>query len=223
VSGDRLILLHGAAERGALFNAVLPLLHGFDVVAPDRAGHGARWHEGPGTLAGDASDLVALLDGGPAVVVGHSIGGLGAIGAALAVPGRVRALGLYETAVPWAPWWTDEARDAMWRETEASVARAEEIDPSNPSRDRVRMAWATCRDEVAEAFDGPFDWEALTVPLTTGHGAEGTRASARDAALVAARFGTESVVLDGAGHRAPKTDPEAFAGFVRGCVQHARR
>ena len=113
--GDRLILVHGAAERAALFDAVVPLLDGFDVVVPDRAGHGDRWEEGPGTLTRDARDLVALLDEEPATVVGHSIGGIGAIGAALAAPGRVRALGLYETAIPWAPWWTDEGRADMWR------------------------------------------------------------------------------------------------------------
>ncbi len=219
---DRLILLHGAAERAALFEAVLPSLDDFDVVAPDRAGHGGRWEEGPGTLAGDARDLEALLADGPATVVGHSIGGLGAIGAALAAPERVRGLGLYETAVPWAPWWTDEGRQAMWRETEASVAAAEAIGTANPARDRLRMAWATCAGEVREAFAGPFAWQELTVRLTTGHGDDGTRASARDAALVAAHFGVTPVVLAGAGHRAPKTDPEAFARFVRRCHQHGQ-
>ena len=216
--GDRLILLHGAAERAALFDGVLPYLEEFEIVLPDRAGHGARWEEGPGSLVGDALDVVALLREGPATVVGHSIGGLGAIGAALALPDRVRGLGLFETAVPWADWWTDEGRDAMLRETEGSVAAAEEIDAANPARDRLRMAWATCLAEVREAFTAPFDWQALAVPVTTGFGDAGPRASARDSSLVAAHFGTEPVVLAGAGHRAPKTDPEAFARFVRRCV-----
>jgi pimeloyl-ACP methyl ester carboxylesterase len=217
VPDARLILLHGAVERAALFDAVLPFLDGFDVVAPDRAGHGDRWAEGPGTIAGDIRDVVALLDEGPATVVGHSIGGLAAMGAALARPDLVRGIGLYETAVPWADWWTDDGRDAMLRETEANVAAADGIDPTNPARDRLRMAWATCLQEVRDAFGAPFAWQELTVPVTTGYGGEGTRPSARDAALVAAHYGVEPVVLAGAGHRAPKTDPDAFAAFVRRC------
>ena len=222
MSDARLILLHGAVERASLFDAVVPFLDGVDVVALERAGHGYRWAEGPGTIAGDVRDVVALLQEGPATVVGHSIGGLAAIGAALAVPELVRGVGLFETAVPWADWWTDDGRDAMLRETEANVAAAEDIDPSNLARDRLLMAWATCLQEVRDAFDAPFAWQELTVPVTTGFGAEGTRPSARDAALVAAYYGMEPVVLAGAGHRAPKTDPEAFAAFVRRCDQRPR-
>jgi pimeloyl-ACP methyl ester carboxylesterase len=222
VPDTRLILLHGAVERASLFDAVVPFLDGLDVVAPDRAGHGYRWTEGPGTIAGDVRDVVALLQKGPATVVGHSIGGLAAIGAALAEPGLVRGVGLYETAVPWAGWWTDDGRGAMLHETEANVAAAEDIDPSNPARDRLRMAWATCLQEVRDAFEAPFAWDELRVPVSTGFGGEGTRPSARDAALVAAHYGVEPVVLAGAGHRAPKSDPEAFAAFVRGCVRNPK-
>ena len=64
-------------------------------------------------------------------------------------------VGLYETAIPWADWWTDEGRDAMLRETEANVVAAQGIDPSNPSRDRLLMAWATCLPEVHDAFAAP--------------------------------------------------------------------
>ena len=107
------------------------------------------------------------------MLVGHSIGGLAALGAALAMPELVRGVGLYETAIPWAQWWTDDGRDAMLRETEANVAAAEDIDPSNPARDRLRMAWATCLQEVLDAFAAPFPWSELTVPVTTGFGSDG--------------------------------------------------
>ncbi len=212
--GERLILLHGAVERASLFDAVIPFLGGFDVVAPDRAGHGDRWKEGPGTVAGDVRDVVALLEEGPATVVGHSIGGLAVIGAALAVPELVRGIGLYETAIPWADWWTDDGRDAMLRETEANVALAERIDPSNAARNRLQMAWATCLQEVVEAFGAPFPWQELTVPVTTGYGSDGRRPSARDAGLVAAHYGVES---GGArGRRAPcAEDPSGGVRKVR--------
>jgi pimeloyl-ACP methyl ester carboxylesterase len=222
VSGPRLILVHGAVERASSFDEVVPLLSGYDVVAFERAGHGTRWEEGPGTVAGDVRDLVAAIGEEPATLVGHSIGGLAVIGAALEVPDLVRGIGLYETALPWADWWTDDGRDAMRRETEDNVAAAGRIDPSNPARARVQMAWATCLQEVLDAFGAPFPWQDLTVPITTGYGSEGARPSARDAALVAAYYGVEPVVLQGAGHRAPKTHPEAFARFVRCSDQHVQ-
>lgn len=213
--------MHGAVERAQLFDSVIPLLTGFSTVAPERAGHGSRWEEGPGTLADDVRDLIGILRDGAATVVGHSIGGLGVIGAALAAPELVRGIGLYETAIPWAEWWTDEGREAMLHETEANAASAEQMDPSSGSHARVRMAWATCLRQVCDAFDGPFAWQDLEVPVTTGYGNVGSRPSARDAQIVAGHFGVEPVVLEGAGHRAPKTHPEAFAHFVRLCQEHA--
>lgn len=221
-SGARLILVHGAVERAQLFDSVIPLLTGFSAVAVERAGHGARWQEGPGTLAGDVRDLIGILRDGAATVVGHSIGGLPVIGAALAAPELVRGIGLYETAIPWAEWWTDDGRDAMLQETEANAAAAQ-TNPSNRPDGPVRMAWTTCVRQVLDAFEGPFAWEELDVPVTTGYGSDGSRPSARDAQLVAAHFGVEPVVLDGAGHRAPKTHPEAFAHFVRLCDEQARQ
>jgi pimeloyl-ACP methyl ester carboxylesterase len=212
----RVILVHGAIERQRGFDQVVSQLDGVDVVTYDRRGHGSRWREGPASLEEDIDDLLGLVGDESATVVGHSLGGLVALGAALRRPELCGPIGLYETAVPWGEWWTDAERAAMLAEIDKNMEAAQAAESAK--RDRLGVAWASCRRQVLEAFDGPFDWRASTVPVTTGRGGESDGYSARDAVIVARHYGAEPVVLEGAGHRAHRTSPEAFAGFVASCV-----
>jgi pimeloyl-ACP methyl ester carboxylesterase len=214
VSGKPLVVLvHGAIERSAGFSNVLEQLPEFDVVVYDRRGHGQRWREGPTTLDGDIDDLIGVLGERMATVVGHSLGGLVALGAALRRPELFEAVGLYETSIPWEEWWTDRERRAMLEEIERNAEAARGGTPHQ--RAQAEIAWRSCRQEVLEALRAPFQWRDLAVPLTTGCGAESESRSARDARHVAAFFGGEAVVLPGADHRAHRTNPAAFADFVR--------
>ena len=54
-----------------------------------------------------SDDLVDVLDGRRAVVVGHSFGGVTVLGAALRCPELVSAVVLYETGMAWLPTWDD--------------------------------------------------------------------------------------------------------------------
>jgi pimeloyl-ACP methyl ester carboxylesterase len=207
------VLVHGAIEQSAGFASVLERLPEFDVVAYDRRGHGNRWREGPATLDGDIDDLIGVLRERAATVVGHSLGGLVTLGAALRRPELFEAVGLYETAIPWEGWWTDRERAAMMEDIERNTAAALERRPDE--RAQTKVAWTSCRQEVLEALQAPIRWRDLAVPLTTGCGAESESRSARDARRVAAFFGGEAVVLIGAGHRAHRTNPGGFADFVR--------
>ncbi len=93
--GPPLWLLHGDARRGLDFAPLLPNLSvRWSVRVPDQRGHG-RSEPAPGRylVANYVADLVALLRRGrePAVLVGHSLGALVALGAAAAAPLAVRA------------------------------------------------------------------------------------------------------------------------------------
>jgi pimeloyl-ACP methyl ester carboxylesterase len=210
------VLVHGAVERGEGFSRVLPHLSEYNVITYDRQGHGLRWEEGPATLATDTEELLDLLGERPATVVGHSLGGLVVLGAALRCPNVFRSIGLYETAIPWAEWWTEGERVAMLGEIEGNTAAVR--DGSSEDRARLEVAWESCRQEVVDAFMAPYRWQDLHVPLTTGRGALSTSYSARDAGILAEHFGVAGLVVLEAGHRAHRTHPAAFAKFVRGCI-----
>ena len=95
-SGPPIVLLHGVTRRWQDFLPVLPALAArWRVVAPDARGHGLSGRA-PGAyrVVDYVPDVLALLGGldGPAIVLGHSLGGLLAAAAAAAAPGRVRAL-----------------------------------------------------------------------------------------------------------------------------------
>lgn len=98
--GPPLWLLHGVARRGLDFAPILADLSvRWSVRAPDQRGHGRSEHAPGRYLVTDyVSDLVALLRRGnePAVLVGHSLGALVALGAAAAAPLAVRAVVLLD-------------------------------------------------------------------------------------------------------------------------------
>ncbi|MGC4880164.1 alpha/beta fold hydrolase [Micromonospora sp. DT43] len=89
-TGPPVLLISGAGEVGLDWATVLPTLAETSrVIAYDRAGLGASDPVPRLTLDSQVRDLVALLDHvGPAVLVGHSWGGLLAELAALARPDR---------------------------------------------------------------------------------------------------------------------------------------
>jgi pimeloyl-ACP methyl ester carboxylesterase len=215
-AGGRVVLVHGAIEQASGFSRVLPHLDGLDVTAYDRKGHGSRWQEGPGALESDIAELLEVVAETPATVVGHSIGGLVVLGASLRRPHVFASLGTFETAIPWADWWTEPERASMRDQTEANLAA--NMASESDERERLQVAWETCLREVLDALAAPFRWQDVSVPLTTGRGGASDGYSARDATLVADHFGAEVVVLEGAGHRAHRSDPAGFAAFVRTCV-----
>jgi len=96
-SGSPLVLLHGFTGRWQGFLPLLPVLSlRWHVYAPDYRGHG-KSDRVPGKYLPDdfVSDLVAFLErqvGEPAVIFGHSYGGLFALRLAGRLPDAVRAL-----------------------------------------------------------------------------------------------------------------------------------
>jgi pimeloyl-ACP methyl ester carboxylesterase len=149
--GPPILLLHGLMGRASTWGSVAGRLtaHG-RVVGPDARGHGRSGARGPWTTDRMAADVAEVLaDIGPAVVVGHSMGGLHGLVAAARHPELVRALVVEDMAV-----------DFRGRSAEDARAWFEAFPPSFPSLAAVRRAFGGgefgdyMSECVAERADG---------------------------------------------------------------------
>jgi pimeloyl-ACP methyl ester carboxylesterase len=101
-SGPPLILVHGAAADHTRWTPVLPALQpSFMVYAVDRRGRGGSGDSDHYAVEREFEDLAAVIEaiGGPVDLLGHSFGGLCAIGAALHTT-HLKRLVLYEPLIP---------------------------------------------------------------------------------------------------------------------------
>jgi pimeloyl-ACP methyl ester carboxylesterase len=231
-TGEPLVVfVHGVLDRGRSFSRVAALL------APDcralwydRRGYGDS-ADAPGVPADidtHIEDLVTVLDGCRAVVVGHSFGGVVAAGAAVRAPEAVEALVLYESAMGWAPEWDDSTlRQLLWgdkpEEAGLRLMLGERYDTlSLEAKARfLPQARAFIEEERStRAAVPPYDVAGLPVPVVYGF-SDGFPVAAMRGYLSAGVPDVEFVTITG-GHNAHRAAPEAFAGLVRAGLQRRR-
>lgn len=157
-----LVLVHGLTDAGTAWpDLVRHWGDRWDVHAPDLRGHGRsprftveELAAAPGVLL---TDVVALLDEmpEPVALVGHSLGGLLSLRAALARPERVRALVLEDPARPAGGVpdpgfvaWNEQLLDSMV-DIPAQVGRM--LHETSWSRAEVE-AWAACKPSVDREY-----------------------------------------------------------------------
>ena len=107
----QVVLVHGAPDRARSFNAAVRALPEYLVTTYDRRGYGQRAGHPPpptGDIFEHAEDLIGLLEETPAVVVGHSFGGIVAMAASIKAPELIPAVGVWEPPLIWTPWWPDD-------------------------------------------------------------------------------------------------------------------
>jgi pimeloyl-ACP methyl ester carboxylesterase len=98
--GPVLFFVHGFLNEAAVWGGVIDELEAdFRCIAVDLPGHGRSSGSGPGTytrdlVLGDICTVMDQADCGPAVMVGHSLGGYLSLALAIEDPERVRGLGL---------------------------------------------------------------------------------------------------------------------------------
>lgn len=231
----RVVLVHGAMDRASGFAKLTRRLGDLEVVRYDRRGYGRSIDAGVAAdLAVHAADLariVAATGDAPAVVVGHSFGGLVALAAAVAHPELISAVGAYEAPTPWASWWRPPApRWGPAGGTPAEIAEAfvrqaigdrlwERL-PGGTRAERRAEGPALLADLAAMRSTPGFSPEDVDVPVTAGLGTASDPWQIRAARELAARVPLgELVVLEGATHAAHLSAPDAFAGFVRRAVE----
>ncbi|MDP8929724.1 MAG: alpha/beta hydrolase [Actinomycetota bacterium] len=233
-SGPPLILVHGAGSTRLTWRPVLPLLsQWFTVYAVDRRGRGESGDAAEYALEREFEDVGAVVEatGEAASLLGHSLGGLIALEAAL-LTDRVARLVLYEavTSIEKTPTEFIQRLERMVDDGEYERAlvtfyqeRAhlspQEIDlvRSTPAwPDRVRAAPTLPRElDAHNAYEPrPDRFAALRVPtlLLSGTAIAEYRAAMQEMKKVIPN--SRLVVFEGQGHVAHATAPEAFASEV---------
>jgi len=250
--GRPVLLLHGiggaAQAWGDAGSATGPVLvaAGFTVLAVDFPGYGLSPRIEPFDLAGLATAVVALIEwlgAGPAVLVGHSMGGMVAQEVAAIAPQVVAGLVLASTSPafgkPGGDWQTEFLRSrfapldaglgmaglaALLVPTMVAPGTAAGPFPAAiPAEIPAAMAMmaavpeATYRSAVAAlvAFDRRANLPLITVPTLVITGEHDRTAAPEVARRMAERItGAQAVVVPSAGHLLPIEQPQAFHAAV---------
>lgn len=235
------VFVHGSMDRSSAFARCCGHLRDLHTIRYDRRGYGKSVHLDAVSIEGHIEDLVGVLDGRRGVVIGHSLGGVIALGAAQRRPDLVRAVGAYESPMPWVEWWPKRSAggDAMTMgegsSPEAAADAAErfmrrmigderwEALPEGTRRQR-RAEGPALLAELRSAHRQPaYDPAAITVPVFTAHGTESREHHCWAAQELARLTGAREVtVIEGAGHGAHASHHRAFADFTRRVLASAR-
>ena len=224
------VLIHGTMDRSA---GMLKLSRQLDdrmrVLRYDRRGYGrSAPHHGPFDMAEQVGDLVHLLGGRRAVLVGHSYGGNVALATANQYPTLVAGVAMYETPLSWEPWWPGTTAGAAARATEGTSQDAAErfmrrlIGDDRwenlPERTRdTRMAEGAAM--VGELRDlqanRPWIGERIGCPLMVSYGSNGAQHH-RDGMTHVHEMvsGSTMVELAGCRHDAPMSHANLFATMI---------
>ncbi|TPW15470.1 MAG: alpha/beta hydrolase fold protein [Acidimicrobiaceae bacterium] len=238
--GPLVVLIHGSMDRSTgMLKLGRQLAGSARVLRYDRRGYGrSAPHPGPHTIDHQVADLVHLLAGRQAVLVGHSYGGNVALAVAARHPQSVSAVAIYETPLSWEPWWPGS--------TAGSEAVAAAGDPADAAERFMRRLIGDERWEalpqrtrdtrkvegaamVAELSDlrrrAPWRADEIVHPVIAGYGTLGSAHHRRGMRHVADSVATARVVeLEGCRHDAPLSHPALFAELlVEPLLSEARR
>ena len=234
------VLVPGTMDRSSSFVPVARALDGLAVLTYDRRGYAHSTDaEPPATsLADHVDDLLALLDGRSAVVVGHSYGGDVALAAALRDRRAIAAVGAFEPPTPWLPGWETPGAEALISgEPEATAERFFRYLVGDRTWDRLpertrearRAEGRALLTDVESISQPPGPWQledlhdlAATTPVLLGCGRQSWPHQLRSIEQLSAAVGTEVTWIDGAGHGAHVSHPADFARWVRMVVDQRR-
>jgi pimeloyl-ACP methyl ester carboxylesterase len=234
-AGDPLVLVHGLMGRGSTWSRQLPWLTRLGAVYT----YDAPWHRGRDVddphpisterFVADLADAVAAL-GAPAVMVGHSMGGLHSWCLAASRPELVRAVVVEDmapdfrgrTTGPWEPW-----LHALPVEFDSEQRVYDEFGPVAgkyflEAFDRTATGWRlhgrpeTWIEVAAEWGNRDYwaQWRAVRVPCLLIEAGNSVTPAGQMARMSETGYRTTYVRVPGAGHLVHDDAPEVYRRAV---------
>ena len=219
------VVIHGSMDRSAgMLKLSRRLDADFCVLRYDRRGYGRSFpHPGPFTMDAQISDLLELLAGRRAVLVGHSYGGNIALTAADHHPDLVAGVAIYETPLSWESWWPGTTAGAIavaeaGKPREAAeqfmrrilgARRWEEL-PERTRQARLDEGIAMVEELADLRRNRPWIAEHITIPVVTAYGSLGAAHHNQGMKHAAAELGCPVIELPDCRHDAPLSHPDLF-------------
>lgn len=234
------VLVHGSLDRSAAFARVQRHLADLRVVRYDRRGYGHSLALGPApSFATQVDDLEGVVSEQPAVLVGHSLGGVIALALAQRRPDLVRAVVAYESPMSWRPWWPPATAGSSAMAADVDVEAAaerfmrrmvgDERWEALPERTRAqrRAEGPALVAEIRSVRDPdhpPYEPERVTVPVVAAHGTASVAHHQQTArALAGEAPHAELVTVEGASHGVHLTHPAELARLARLALARAEQ
>ncbi len=232
--GAQVLFVHGVMDRGAAFLRTTRRLDDVAWTIYDRRGYGRSAGGEPVSFSAHVDDLVAIVDSmsGDITLVGHSLGGLLALHAAVVRPDRIASVVAYEAPLSFLAWWP--VADAEGRRLEDDVPEvgldrfmrrvigdaAWEALPESTRQQRIGEWPAVLAELVTVREQGAFDPASVRAPcvVSRAHPSGDHRVRSGEW-LVSNLTDAELVLLDDSVHNAHMADPDRFAALVRRAVQ----
>jgi pimeloyl-ACP methyl ester carboxylesterase len=224
------VVIHGSMDRATgMLKVSRQLDDRFRVLRYDRRGYGrSHPHPGPFTLDANVADLVTLLAGRRAVLVGHSYGGDVALAAADRHPDLVAGVAVYETPLSWEPWWPGNTAGSVavaaaprdpGQAAEVFMRRMIGSDrwDALPERTREtrRAEGQAMVGELSDLRRGPaWNPARITCPVVVSFGGNGAAHHRRGMTHASEILACPVVELDDCRHDAPLSDAALFTTRV---------
>jgi pimeloyl-ACP methyl ester carboxylesterase len=220
------VVVHGSMDRSAgMLRLSRRLDNRYRVARYDRRGYGrSAPHDGPFDMAAQVADLLAVMAGRQAMLIGHSYGGNVALATAARHPEAVVGVAIYESPLSWEPWWPGTTAGAAAVATQGDPADAAErfmrrlIGDARwealpqRTRDQRRAEGAAMVGELTDLrLHRPWSPADVHVPVVIGYGSRGADHH-RDGMRRAAESlpGSTLVELANCRHDAPLSHPDLF-------------
>jgi len=222
------VLIHGSLDRSAgMLRVSRQIQKESHIIRFDRRGYAQNnGHPGPFTVPDNVNDVVNILSGREAILIGHSFGGNIALATAAQLGNQIRAVSTYETPLSWFDWWPTSTAGASSLKVPTSEAaeafmirligqKRWNLLPESTKEARRSEGPALTTELQSIRDRAPWRTEDITCPVICGFGSRASEHHKKGAQWLGENLlNAHSVEIEGAGHGAPNSHAAAFAELL---------